>query len=280
MIKPNLPKQHLRTFGVLVIGVLAVAVPVLASASTQSFSVLDNKTQTGMLVSLTANSDVVAPATDKNAAALLGVTTDNTTDISYSQKPGQVSVQTDGEASVLVSTLGGDVLIGDRIAPSSLAGIGQKIAGSGWIAGVAQASLDAKTAGAVATTVTDTKGARHQVYVARIPIVVHVTYYTVSGATESKTATGLPDSIQKIADAVAGKHASLIVILLSFLLLFIGVVSAGIIINSTVRGTFLAISRQPLSKAAVLRMMMRSLGVALGIIIAVFLGALLILKLL
>lgn len=263
----------------VVAAVAALIFPVLASASSQSFSVLDDKTKTGMLASLTANSGVVEPATTKNTSALVGIISNNTSDISYSPQPGHVSVQTDGEVDALVSTLGGDVLIGDRIAPSSLAGVGQKTTESGWIVGVAQASLDSKTAGAVATTITDSKGAKHQVYVATIPITVHVTYYVVPGSvTTAKAATGLPDGIQKFADAIAGKHVSLLGLLLSFLLMIIGVVTAGIIINSTVRGTFLAISRQPLSKAAVLRMMVRSLAVAAGIIVAVFLAALLSLK--
>jgi hypothetical protein len=273
--------KNLLSKTALLTSIVAVIVPAVASAaSSQSFSVLNNKTQTGMLASLTLNSDVVEPATDKNAKLLVGIISNNTSDISFTPKPGRVSVQTDGEATALVSTLNGDILIGDRIAPSSLAGVGQKVNDSGWIVGTAQGSLDSKTSGAVAMTVTDTKGVKHKVYVASIPVIIHVTYYTVPGATAASSSSGLPDSVQKIADAIAGKHVSLIGVILSFLLMFIGVVAAGIIVNGTVRGTFTAIARQPLSKASVFRTMARSLAVAGGIVAVVSLVSVVILKLL
>lgn len=253
-----------------------VAAPSYASASSQSYNVLNNKSQPGMLMSLTANSGVVEPASDKNAALLLGVI--STSDTAFDTQPGQVSVASDGQVSTLVSTLGGDIRVGDRIAPSSLAGFGSKTAASGWIVGIAQASLDAKTAGALPSTISDTNGGKHQVYVASIPLVVHVTYYAVPGPT--KPATLIPEAVQSVADAVAGKHASVLGLVLSFLLILVGVLGAGLVLNGAVRASIAAIARQPLSKAPILRTMFKSIG-ASGIIVAtVIIGALLLLRIL
>jgi len=180
MSQQNYQHRLVRKFSqvaLIAIVITGVGGTLSAAAASQSFNVLDNKSQPGMLMSLTANSGVVEPATDKNASLLLGVISAN--DTAFDLQPGQVSVATDGVANVLVSTLGGDIRVGDRITPSSLAGIGAKAKMTAWIVGIAQASLDSKTTAAVASTVTDTAGSKHQVYVARIPLVVHVTYYTV-----------------------------------------------------------------------------------------------------
>ena len=276
MNQKNYRPRRLRAIGqvVALLVVLASALPLSAGASSQSVNVLDNKSQPGMLMSLTANAGVAEPASDKNAALLLGVISTN--DTAFDMQPGQISVATDGEVSTLVSTLGGDIRVGDRIAPSSLAGIGTKAVTTGWIAGIAQASLDAKTSGAVAKTVTDTTGGKHKVYVTRIPLVVHVTYYTVPSAA-SKT---IPDMLQTAADALAGKHASILGLVLSFLLLLTGIIWAGILINGAIRGGIAAIARQPFGKAHIRRMVLKSFGVSLLIIAVGCIGALVLLRVL
>ena len=100
---------------VIVLGVLVS--PIRASASSQNFNVLDSNNQTGMLMSLTTNPGVVARASDKNSSSLIGVLSTN--DTAFDQQPGQVSVRTDGAATALVSTLNGNILVGDRITAST-----------------------------------------------------------------------------------------------------------------------------------------------------------------
>jgi len=228
----------------------------------------------GMLMSLTANSGVVEPASDKNASFLLGVISTN--DTAFDLQPGQVSVATDGVINTLVSTLGGDIRVGDRIMPSPLAGTGTKAVASALVVGIAQASLDSKTTGAVAKTVTDTTGGKHKVYVASIPLVVHVTYYTVP----SPVSRSIPDMLQAAADAIAGKHASVLGLLLSFLLMLTGIIWAGILINGAIRGGIAAIARQPLSKAFIRRTMLKSFGVSIIIVAVGSIGALVLLRIL
>ena len=260
----------------MAIVISGVVVPVSALASSQSFNVLDSKAQPGMLMSLTANSGVVEPASDKNASFLIGVITTEST--AFDLQPGQISVATDGEVSTLVSTLGGDIRVGDRITPSSLAGIGAKAKVSAWVVGIAQASLDAKTSGAVASTVSDTTGAKHRVYIASIPLVIQVTYYTAPNTVARVSV--VPASLQAAANAIAGKQASLLGLVLSFLLLLTGFIGAGVLLNGAIRGGIAAIARQPLSKAFVRRTMLRSFGVSGIIIVVVFIGALVLLRIL
>lgn len=252
------------------------AMPAVAGASSQSFNVLNNQAQSGMLMSLTANAGVIEPATTKNASSLIGViATDNA---SLSQQPGQTSVATDGQASTLVSTLNGDIKVGDRIGPSSLSGVGDKLTASGWMVGVAEASLDSKTTGAVATSLSDTQGSKHTVYVARIPVIVKVNYY--NAASPAPASARVPDGLQALADKIAGKHASTLALVLSFILLLTGIIWAGLVIYAAVKGSLDAIARQPLSKYVINRAMIRSLGLALVVIGGVLAGSLLLLRVL
>lgn len=270
-------KQPNRVLAVVVIVVAVAVLGGLASASSQNFNVLGNNAQPGMLMSLTANAGYVEPATDKNASSLLGVLTSDTQ--TFDRQAGQVAVQTDGAASALVSTLNGDVLVGDRIGISPVAGVGAKMKSSGWIVGVAQASLDSKTTGAVATTVSDSKNNKHTVYVAAIPLVVKVTYYSAPGAVTVKTST-VPTSLQSTVDTIAGKHVSVLGIVLSFMLISIGIIFAAQVVSSVIRGSFTAIGRQPLSKRVILRLVLQLLAMSGLILIAASVGAYVMLRLL
>lgn len=269
-------KRYILSFTTFLV---IVALPNVATAASQSYNVLNNSVQPGMLVSLTSNADVIEPATDKNANLLNGIATSGITDIN--QQPGQVNVENDGKVTALVSTLNGDVNVGDRISPSSISGVGSKLKANGWVVGVAQASLNAKTSGAVASTVTDAKGGKHNVVIARIPLVVRISYYGAAStpANSAATSTVVPSSLQAAADSLAGKHASLVGVLLSFLLLAIGVFLAGQIITSAVRSAFAAIARQPLSKAVVIRLVARAIAIAIVLVAGVVIGASVILRL-
>lgn len=262
----------------LVLLTISALAPLSATAANQNYSVLNNNVQTGMLLSQSTNAGVAELATDKNGALLLGVLA--ATNTSIDQQPGQVSIASEGQAPTLVSTLGGDIRVGDRIAPSSLAGVGTKASANGWIVGVAQGSLDAKTAKAVATSISDTKGGKHIVYLATIPVVIHVTYYTVPGAAASSTSSSVPTSVQTVADSLAGRHASVLGLVLSFILMLTGIIIVGVMLYASIKGGMDAISRQPLSKVIINRAMLRSLGTAAMVIIGVIIGALLLLRLL
>lgn len=252
-----------------------VALPVTVWAG-HGFYVVDQSARTGMLVSLTQNPGVVEPATDKNIESLLGVIGASATDLDV--QPGQLAVQTDGVVPTLVSTLDGDIAVGDRIAPSSLVGLGSKREVTGWVVGTAQASLNATSPGAVKTTIKDSVGMPHEVYVAAIPVLVRVTYFNTTQQAGPQNSTIIPNSIQALADSVAGKRASVLAVILASLLILIGVTIAGYIINSTIRTGIQAIGRQPLAKQAIVRRMVQTLLLAAGLLLGVTLGAFILIR--
>lgn len=253
---------------------LAAALPV--SAGTQSFYAVNNNAQPGMLMSLTANAKVVQPSTAQTIRSFVGLVA-GPNDATLNQQPGQVSLNTDGVANALVSTVNGNISTGDRITTSTIAGIGAKMVGSGWIIGTAQGSLNAHSPGAVQTTVKSSQGANQSIYVGSIPVIIKALYYTAPGNSTSQS-TWIPASLQQAANSIAGKHVSTLALITSFIVLVVGIFLATLIINSAVRGGMLAISRQPLSKLTIERKIIQSFGLALIILVFMLAGAWLLLR--
>lgn len=245
-------------------------------AATQSFFTTSSEVRNGMLVSLTRNKEVIEPAHNKQDVALLGVAVPPTEDTAT--EPGKIAVQVDGVANVLVSTLGGDIKVGDKIAPSSVVGFGQKFAKDGWVVGTAQESLTADTEGTVKTSLLDSAGGKHEVYVKSIPVQIKVTYIADKAAAAAKRDSPVPDFVQQIADSIAGKRASTVAVVLSFMLLISGLIVAGMIVVTAVRGGLRGIARQPLARQSISHQMLQAFGIALAIIASVNLGSLVILR--
>jgi hypothetical protein len=242
-----------------------VFLPTLASAASQSFDVLNNNAKPGMLMSLTLNTGVVEPASDKNANRLIGVY-EPATESSLNKQAGQAPVATDGMVQTLASTLNGPILVGDKVGTSSVVGVGAKSIGSGYVVGTAQSSLDSKTKGTISAEVKDAAGHSHKVYIASIPVVVKVQPSATITKPTVVPKTVVPKTIQSVADSIAGKHVTLIALLLGFVLMAMGILFAGLITSTAVRSGFIGISRQPLAKRIITRQILRALALSFVIL--------------
>lgn len=252
----NIMIKRLVSLQLAALAVLMVLVPVIVMAG-KGFYTANGAVRSGMLVSLTKNPGLIESATDKNMSSLAGVVGAAPNDSPL--KTGQVSVQTDGVVNTLVSTLAGDIQVGDHISPSVLVGVGSKSDGTSWIVGTAQASLSAATKDAVKSTVADAAGVQHEVYLATIPVLVKVTQENAAAK----------KAVEKtFVDSVAGKKASQVAVVLGFMIFIAGLIVAGIIANTAVRNGIISTARQPLSKKAVMGRMIQSILVALVILIA------------
>ncbi len=247
--------------------------PVQVAAAGQNFIADGVQPSAGMLMSLSTNSNHVTLASTKNTSSLVGVIAPN--ESNFSDQTGKVNVQTDGVANALVSTLDGDIKTGDRITASANEGVGSKAAGNGWIVGIAQAGLNAKTSGAVSTQIKTSNGAQHTIYVASIPVSIKITYYSTAVPVSKSVA---PAWLQKLADTIAKKHVSTTALVFSFILFLSGLAAAVVIISSSIRGAFMAVARQPLAKAVIFRTELRSLATAIGILVFVLLASFLLLR--
>ncbi len=278
------PIKHL-IFGKLrnwlvVAALFALAVPATASAASHFFYPAANgHLQTGMMVSLSTNPGIVEGASNANSKKLVGVIIPSDGTSLSDVKPGQITVATDSVAQTFVSTIGGNIKVGDKIATSVVAGAGQRTTQSGWIVGVAQASFDPKTKGAIKQTLKDQAGKPKDVYIGAIPVLVKVSYY-VDPKKEVSSSASIPLAVQKAANAIAGRPVSTIAIVVSFILLVLTFGIAGFLINGSARGSFVAIGRNPLTKSVVIRGLLLTLLIAFGIIGAGLLASYILLRLL
>jgi hypothetical protein len=236
---------------------LLIAAPLALAAttgpSTTSLSqgyLAANPLDDGALVSAAANPGIVQLATVANGDSLLGVAIkDQSALFSVTSGAGEVQVTTSGSAMALVSTVNGEVKVGDHIAPSPLTGIGAKAVANGRVIGVAQGSLDAKTNGAVKTTLKNKSGETMDVYVARVPVLVNITYFSNGDATR----TLVPSFLQDLANAVAAKKVSQLPIIISVVILLVSILSSGVIIYTATRSAIVSIGRNPLARNSVVR---------------------------
>lgn len=272
--------KHKQIFLGLIVTLSTAMVFIPAMAGAQSLYVVGQSVRNGMLVSATSNTGVVAPATNANASSLVGVL-NTTAVVDPLQQPGQQNIQTDGVVTTLVSTENGPILAGDKIGTSALMGIGAKSTKSGWILGIAQASVDAHTTGAVPSQITDSAGHAHTVYVAAIPVLIKIAYYVLPQTPQKKSLqTSLSDTIQKAADALAGRHVDQHAVILGFILLLVGLILSGIIINAAIRNGIRGIARQPLAKHEVQKSVFRSVLLGVGILVVAFGAAALVVRVL
>jgi|GEM_PF-1913713 len=261
----------MKKLAYLASGILAITLLLSWPANSyadQAFYTIDKTARQGMMVSLSKNPGVVEPTDITNAASLVGVIDPGGNNLEVQN--GQVNVRTEGVVNVLVTTIGGDIKVGDRIAPSTIVGLGAKQAGSGWVVGTAQGSLDSSTGDAVKTNVTESSGQHRQVYAASIPVLIKVTYITAEAA---QNQSGFLASLQKAADTIVGKHASMAAVILGFLILIVGLAIATLIITTTIRSGLKGISRQPLSRKQIVRQMTRSTALGVGILLLAIFGS-------
>lgn len=255
-----------------------LAAPTLAAAPTVQGYLAKQALPVGSLVSLDANPGIVQAATNQNVESLVGVAAagDNSS-LGESVAAGQIPVATGGATDTLVSDLEGDIRVGDRITASAVSGVGAKATASARIVGVAQGSFDARTAGAITTTITESNSHKKDIHVGRIPVLVNVTYYTASQS-PSTAKSGNPSALEKAANALAGKTVSLFALAFAGLVLFVAIVAAAVILYGSTRGSIVAVGRNPLARKLIATSLFEAMGAGVVILVAGIAGAFVILK--
>lgn len=217
----------------------------------------------GTLVSLNKETNGVEPATTKNADNLLGaVVLDGNSLLSFEGSGSSVQVTTSGVTQVEVSDINGAINPGDSITASPIAGVGMKATTNVKIIGVAQASL-ASSSGAQKQTVTDQTGKKQQVLIGTVPVDINVAYFF---KTPDKSI--IPQTIQNLANTVAGREVAPLPILLSAAIIIVSIIAISSLISSAVRSSIISVGRNPLSQAAVYRNLLQVSGLILGILAA------------
>lgn len=228
---------------------LALLVPVAAQAETaisRGYST-ESKLPLGSIVSLKAGStDEVIASTGNSVDGMLGVTiTEDSSLLSVtSAQKNQVQVATSGTAQVLVSDINGKVARGDHITASPISGVGMKATGNVRIIGVSQGDI----AGTSKQKYKDKDGKEHEVTLGQVPVLINVAYYF-----KEPDKTLIPQTLQNLANALAGKVVSPLPIVISAGIFVIMVIIVASIIYSMIKSSIISVGRNPMSQAAVYR---------------------------
>jgi hypothetical protein len=244
--------------GRLMSAVLAVTLitlnlaPAAASSANISHSYkADAQIADGSLVSLDpGRSDYVQLANSGNAARLIGVAVDsNDSLLAVDSSSGTAQIATSGSAAVLVSTVDGDIGLGDPIGVSPFNGVGMKAGPGSEIIGLAQTTLDSHTQGIVDRTVTNKDGKNSQIKVGLVR--VNIAIGTIGGPaqTEDEQLSGL----QRLAKSITGHKVSTARVLVSLVVAVVSLMALITLIYASIYGSIVSIGRNPLAKYAIFR---------------------------
>jgi hypothetical protein len=264
----------LRAHKLLVSSLALILICLCGASSSARASTLVSQTYTatdkpaiGSIVSLEKNStDHVKSASIANSNYILGVviTSDSSQLSISSSNSNQVNVATNGVEQILVSDINGNIVVGDPITASPIAGIGMKASGNVKIIGVAQDSFPNNTA--TKGSYTDKNKNKQSVMLGSISVLVNVSYYY-----KQPDKTVIPTAVQNVANALAGKKVNPLPIIISISIFIVTLLVVVSIVYSLIHSSIISVGRNPMSQAAVYRNVIQLsvlvifiLGVAVG----------------
>lgn len=209
----------------------------------------------GAIVSLTKNgAQEVEKATTNNDSLIVGVVVNNSDSLIEVQPEGsQISVATSGEVKILASTVNGDIKQGDKLIASPLAGVAAvdfpPAPGVKYVA-VADESLDSSTADVKKLSVKRENGQTKEVFAKSISARMLLGNRT-SGANNDKNV------LVSIGSQISGKRVSIIQVLAAVAVFGTTIALSGMILQGSIRGTFVSLGRNPLSRDSILTGLMR-----------------------
>lgn len=262
----------------------AVAVPVWnaavsAQAVAQSY-IADEGTMAAMIVQIDAkDGQRVQPASKDNLEAIHGVVVmpnDAPLSLSEATVERQVYVTTSGTYRVLVSDENGPIRKDDYVAVSSIDGVGMQANPiPNIIVGKALSDFDGQTGVQSQTKVKDDQGNDRTVRFGYVTANINVTRNPLLQPKKDS----LPGLLRIAAEVVAGKPVSAMRVYISFTVLLLTVILAGVIIYTGIRTSMTAIGRNPLAKKSILRNLLQVVLIGLIILIVGLFAVYLLLKL-
>jgi hypothetical protein len=199
----------------------------------------------------------VQPANTDNASRLLGIAVNgNDSLLAVNASPGLVQVATNGDATALVSTVNGDIRVGDAIGVSPFNGVGMKAAPGGRIIGLAQTDFNGSTRGANQQTVSDKKGKQERIAVGFVRLSIAVGTNNAGGQLDNL------NGLQRLARSVTGHTVSTIRIAISLVVVVVSLLALITLVYASIYGSIISVGRNPLAKYAVFRTLGTVMGMA------------------
>lgn len=235
---------------VCLIGVFMVARVAAATANLSHAYHASTDLRKGALVSLDpSRANTVQLANTNNAARLLGVAVStNDSLLAVETSNGLAQIATSGTANALVSTLNGEIAVGDQIAVSPFDGIGMKAAPGSRVIGLAQIAFKMGTPGAGRQSVTDRSGHKYQIAIGYVPVEIAI-------ATDSpgNSAGAQLNSLQKVAASLTGRTIPTVRLLISLAVAIVALATLLMLVYAAIYGSIISVGRNPLAKHAIFR---------------------------
>ena len=222
--------------------------PASASSANLSHSYkTDGKIEIGSLVSLNpSKSDYVVPANTDNAKQLFGIVVEaDDSLLAVDASTTTTQVATSGSAKALVSTLNGNINVGDQVGVSPFNGIGTRAVEGDRVVGLAQTALDDSAPNSTTQEVTDKLGRKKTITIGYISVGIGVG--TANGNGQSGTA------LQRFAQSVTGHMVSMPRVIASLFVISVAFIALVTLIYSAIYGSIVSIGRNPLAKYAIFR---------------------------
>lgn len=215
----------------------------------------------GALVSLeSGKQDYVVPADVSNGAQLLGVALaakDSLLAVDPANGPGSVQIATTGSVPALVSTLNGDIKVGDQVAVSPFKGVGMKALPGSRVIGLAQTAFSANSKGATTEQVKNKAGKTTSVKVGYVQVNIAI------GTNASVLSASNLNALQRAVKALTGRTVSPGRVAISLIVAVIALLALVTLIYASIYGSIVSIGRNPLAKYAVFRTLGAVVGLAL-----------------
>jgi hypothetical protein len=214
----------------------------------------------GSLVSLNPQrSGYIELADSANGQSLLGlVLASSNSLIAVDASANKTQVATNGTASALVSTLNGNISVGDPVGVSAFAGIGMKALPGSNVVGLAQATFNSKSPGAIQRQVKNKTGQSQEIWVGFVPVNIAV------GTNTAPAGGAKLNSLQKLVKSLTGRTIPTARIILSLAVAIITLSILVSFIHASIYGGLVSIGRNPLAKHAVFRVLVYITGMAAG----------------
>jgi hypothetical protein len=203
------------------------------------------------LVSLSQkNGDVIDEANSINSDRLLGISiANNNSLLAINSSNSTVQVAISGTVNALVSSINGNIEVGDQVSISPFSGVGIKALPGFKIIGLAETTFTSSSQDVTKLMVKDKQGKYQTISVGFVKIDISIgnsSYASGGGGAQI-------NALQKLIKGFTGKTIPTARIVTSLGIAFVSILSLVTLIYSSIYGSIISIGRNPLAKHVVIR---------------------------
>jgi len=226
----------------------------------------------GMIVSVIESNNLeVKRATQEDSERIAGVVIDDASVVSIRPEGSNTKVQSSGSAKILATTLNGNVNSGDSLIVSPISGIamssGSNMKQTDRIVAIAEESLTENSDNIKRIDIKTVDGSSKQTVVGLVSARI------VINEKQNSATTNQSNLITDFASRAAGKSVSVARIMASGVVFAGTIIVTGMLLQGSIRGTFISLGRNPLSRESLLPALAKVSALAMFVFSAGMLAA-------